>query len=309
MAVNEGGSMRWGAWVGYTLFAVLMFLAGLVLTFPLEQVVKRLVSRTAAETGWNIIAKGPALQPPFTLRFSRLGGQPPDGPALVLSDVNIRLRPMGLKDDLLILDHTAKGYGGRLTGHLEVEGPATEPGYKWEGALERVDLAKLPLKISELTTEPWAEGMTVAGRFSADGGAGWRADQVMRGNGELNLSLDDLVIQAPKTPMGKMSLPVGTVTGRVGWQRGRIDITDLVLEGDLLQARGSGRIMLGTTPRQTRLDLRLTGQLGGAFPMRELVIGMLKTKGKAVTITLKGDMANPVLYVNGKTLNRLMLGR
>ncbi len=309
MAANEGKSVRWGALIGYTLFAVLVFLAGLVATFPVERVSQLVAARVTKQTGWKLTLKGAALGLPSTLRFDRVATEPPAGPALALNDVALRVDLMQLKRQVIAVDHEATGYGGTLKGHLEVAGPKDEPAYQWQGKLARIDLARLPLPPPGVPLAPWAEGLTVAGTLSSNGAIGWRSNQVLRGNGELDLEAQDIVIVAPTTPMGKMTLPVGQLTGRIKWQRGRLDVTDLILDGDLVQARGNGRIMMGPTPRQTRLDLRLSGELGSAFPMRELVSGLLQTKDKPVTITIRGNMANPQLYINGKTINRLMLGR
>jgi len=158
-------------------------------------------------------------------------------------------------------------------------------------------------------SQPALEGMSLTGEVSADGAMGWRGDRPLRGNGELSVQIADLVVALAKSPLGALNLPLGHVDGTFTWQRGRIEVVNLSVDGDVVNARGSGRIIVGSTPRNTRLDLRLKGDLGNAFPMADVVKALLKTKGKPVTISLKGTMEVPVLYINGRTLDRLMLGR
>jgi type II secretion system protein N len=301
--------VRWLALIGYVLFAMVTFVAALVVTFPMERLAKQAADLVSSRSDWKVAVAGAGWAPPTGLRLNQIVATPPQGGPLMVEDVLLRLYPKRLKQGKLALDHELGIYGGLFTGHLVVQGPKTEPGYEWKGAISGAKLDRVPLPPPGVPPAPWSEGLALAGLISADGAMGWRGGQVLRGNGELNIQLADLVIELAKTPIGALTLPIGQVDGRFKWQRGRVDVTDLRIQGDLVQARGSGRLIVGNSPRNTRIDLRLTGDLGDQFPMAEVLGPLLKTGGKPVTITLKGTVAAPVLYINGKTLDRLMLGR
>ena len=70
----------------------------------------------------------------------------------------------------------------------------------------------------------------------------------------------------------------------------------------------AGLVLLGRSPEVSRLDLRFTGTLEPGFPMRDLVTQFLNLKDARVTITIKGTVARPLLFVNGKSVDRLLQG-
>ncbi|MBI5135833.1 MAG: type II secretion system protein GspN [Nitrospirae bacterium] len=306
--IQRAGRVRWGALAGYVLFGVAMFAVGLVVTFPLERVLGQLTAQVSAQTGWRVALGSARWQPPTGLRLGALTGTPPGGPALRLDRVALQVDPMRLKSGVLALDHVVKGYGATATGHLEVRGPQAEPGFEWKGAVKGLDLARMPLPPPGVPMAPWAAGMTMAGRMALEGAAGWRANQFLRGNGEATLQVTGLSVNLPTTALGVLELPLGEVSGEAKWQRGRVDLTGLTVNGELGHAEGSGRILMGTTAQTTRIDLRFNAELGAGFPMRDIVAGMVGGADKPVAIGVKGTLANPVMYVNGRPLSRFMMG-
>jgi hypothetical protein len=42
--------------------------------------------------------------------------------------------------------------------------------------------------------------------------------------------------------------------------------------------------------------------------MRQMVMSMLKLTEEDVTITIKGTLARPLLYVNGRSVDRILAG-
>jgi len=301
--------LGWLALVGYVGFALVVFVCALVLIFPIERVAQQAATMASAQLGWKISLDGTRLALPFGVHADWVGAEPPIGSGVRVTDVNVSVDPRRLKGGVVSLDHQINVYDGQFDGHLEVTGPKTEPGYEWKGSLIGGRLSRLPMPPPGMAPEAWADGVALSGDVSADGAVGWRGNQPLRGNGELSVKVDTLVVDLAKSPLGALALPIGQVDGHFKWKRGRIDVIDLNVVGDVVQARGSGRIIVGSTPGNTRIDLRLKGELGSAFPMADVVKSLLKTKGKPVTISLKGTMAAPVLYINGKTLDRLMLGR
>jgi len=299
---------RWAAVVGYVLFGVAVFVIALAATFPMEPVVGRLTALASARTGWAIQVQDPRWVFPSSLAARGLSGTGPNGEVVSLGDVRLDLSPWRLKDGTVVVDHDVTAYGGRATGHLEVEDAFKAPGYRWRGDVKGVGLDRLPPPPPKVNLAPWARGYKLEGRLDLDGSAGWRGDDPARGQGEGKVDISGLSLTLPKTPMGELVLPFGEVNGQARWQRGRVEVSDLTIEGDLVRGQGSGLVLLGRTPEVSRLDLRFNGTLEPGFPMRDLVTSFLNLKDARVTLTIKGTVARPLLFVNGKSVDRLLQG-
>jgi type II secretion system protein N len=306
MAAN--GGIRWGRVAAYAAFGLAVFVAAFVATFPAGQVVQRLAAVAERHTGWTVQAEGTRWAFPAGIAVARLNGTAPSGAEVALERVNVRLAPFKLRDGTLALDHDLRGYGGRATGHLDVEDAFSEPAFLWRGEVKGLALAELPPPPPDVPMAPWARGYTLDGRLDLTASAGWRGDDAARGQGKADVELTGLSVVLPRTPLGSMTLPFGQVRGEAQWQRGRVELSSLTIEGDLVRGRGSGMVLLGRTPQVTRVDLRFTGTLEAGFPMREMVTALLNLQGDEVTITLKGTLARPLLFVNGKSVDRLLAG-
>lgn len=303
-----GQGRKWLAWAGYTLFGLAVFVAGMVVTFPVQVVADRLGAQVAERTGWQVAFRGGGWMPLTGVRFDEVTATPPAGRPIEVSDVRLKGAPTRLLEGVLFLHHDARVYGGRVVGQLEVEGRGPEAAYTWDGHVRDVDLSTLPFPPPGVRMAPWAKDMALAGDGAMDVRTGWRAHEPARGNGTMTVELDRLGVSVPNSPLGRLALPIGRATARLNWQRGNVDVEDLVITGDVLQGSGGGRVRLGATPQASHLDLRFTGAMGSAFPMREMVEGILNSQGSSVTISIRGSLASPILYVNGKPLHRLMTG-
>lgn len=308
MAAAPGRGRRIAALAGYAAFAVVVFLAALVATFPVGQVTGRVTALIEARTGWHVEVVGARWLLPAGLGARAVTGTGPHGEQVALGDVRLQMAPWKLKDGTVAVDHDIHAYGGRATGHLDVEPPAGDPGYRWKGEIKGLALDALPPPPPEMRVATWAQGFRLAGTLDMTAEAGWRAAEPIRGQGTVDLTLSGFAITLPKSPLGELKLPFGEVTGQARWQRGRVEVSDLSIDGDLVHGRGSGLVLAGRTPEVSRLDLRFTGTLGEAFPMRQMVVGMLKLQGDEVTITVKGTLSRPLLYVNGRSVDRILAG-
>jgi type II secretion system protein N len=308
MARAGGGALKWATVTAYVVFGLLVFVVALALTFPLEPAVGRLTALAAARTGWTVDVAGPRLTFPPGLAAREVTGTGPKGQQVALDAVRVRLAPWGLKDGAVVVDHDVDGYGGHASGRLEVEDAFQVPGYRWRGQVRGVALEKLPPPPPDVPVAPWAQGYKVSGSLDLDAKAGWRGDDFARGEGDGSLTLTGLTVVLPRTPAGALTLPFGDVRGQARWQRGRLEVQEMTIECDLVRGRGSGQVMLGRTPQVSRLDLRFTGTLEGGFPMRDMVVAVLNLKDGQVTITVKGTVARPLVFVNGKPVDRLLAG-
>lgn len=298
----------WGRLIGYVLFAVVVFVVALAATFPVQQVMQRVAAEAAERSGWELTVKGGVWDPPTGLYFDALSGTPPGGEPLTVRDVHLKFAPLRLKDRVLAVDHDLSGLGGRLSGHLEMGDDGDGRVGSWNGTLDGLALDRLPRFPAAVSKSPWVRDYSLDGVLSGDARAAWRDNQFARGNGETGFTIKGLQVNLPKAPVGALNLPLGDLTVQADWQRGRVELSEVTLTGSVVEGSGSGRILLGRTPQLTRVDLRFSGTLGQAFPMRGMVVGLLKSGEAPVTITVKGSLANPMLYINGKTVDRLLVG-
>jgi len=308
MAASTGRGRRIAGIAGYAAFALVVFLAALVATFPVGEVTGRLTALAESRTGWHVDVKAPRWLLPAGIAARGVTGTGPHGERVALDDVRLKVAPWALKDGTVAVDHDIRAYGGRATGHLDVEPPVNDPGYRWKGEIRALSLDALPPPPPELPVADWAKDFRLTGRLDLTAEAGWRAAEPIRGQGNVDVNLSGFAVTLPKSMLGERALAFGEVTGKARWQRGRVEVSDLTIEGDVVRGRGSGLVLAGRTPEASRLDLRFTGTLGDAFPMREMVVGMLKLTGEDVTITIKGTLARPLLYVNGRSVDRILTG-
>ncbi len=301
--------LPWGTYLAYTAYTVLIFCVGLVLTFPMDKVAERLVATAGERTGWHFEVVGADWMPLTGLKMDALIGTPPGGEPMLVQDVRLGVAAGKLRQGTLLLDHRANLFGGDLSGLLEATDLKKSAAYTWSGQVNQLNLAELPAPPKTTPLGVWMDGATLEGKVDASGQAGWRRNELLRGNGDMTIGADGLVIHLARSPLGAINLPLGDIDARLTWQRGRVEVQSLTIQGKVVKGEGSGRIVVGRTAAVSRLDLRFTGTLEESFPMRDIVAGMLKSKGEPVTISLRGTLANPILYVNGKTINQLMAGR
>lgn len=294
---------------GYALYALAVFAVGLLVTFPVQEVAGRVAVLAADRTGWQFKVDGVRWVPPTELRVATLEASPPKGDVVRLSDARLDFSPMRLREGVIAVRHDMALYGGRLSGYLDVEGRGRNAGYTWEGFVKEMDLSRVPLTAPGKKAAQWVDGLVVAGKASAEGAAAWRGEEFMRGVGRATINANGFSMTGLKSRLGAIDLPLGDIEGKVSWQRRSLDVESLIVKGEVLSGEGAGRITLGSSPLTTRLDLRIQATLGEKFPLRELVLGMAGAReGEALTIAVRGSLANPAVYMNGKPMN-MMQGR
>ncbi|MDH5526919.1 MAG: type II secretion system protein GspN [Nitrospirota bacterium] len=305
----QGKAMKVVAVSAYVVYGVLVFAIALMVTFPVQEVAGRVAMLAADRTGWQFKVDGVRWVPPAELRVANLEASPPKGDPLRLADARLEFSPMRLREGVIAVRHDMSLYGGRLSGYMDVEGRGRDAGYTWEGFVREMDLSQVPLSAPGKAPAKWADGLLVTGKGSAEGAAAWRGEEWMRGVGRATLTANGLNLTGLKTQLGAMDLPLGDIEGKISWQRRSLDVESLVVKGDILSGEGAGRITMGSSPLTTRLDLRIQATLGDKFPMREIALGMAGAReGDPITIAVRGSLATPAVYMNGKPMN-MMQGR
>ena len=76
---KRDGRMRWTAVLAYTVYGVLVFLLGLVLTFPVGEVLGRLTDLAEARSGWRLEVRDSGWAFPTGLSAGTLNGTGPKG--------------------------------------------------------------------------------------------------------------------------------------------------------------------------------------------------------------------------------------
>jgi len=305
--VAKDKAMKIVGFAAYVLFAVLVFLLGLVITFPVQEVAQRVTALASDRTGWQFQVHGVRWVPLAELRMARLDATPPKGAPVRVERVSLNFAPMRLREGVISVQHDMQLYGGGLAGHLDVEGQGVNAAYTWSGKWQGLDLSTVPLTAPGATPGGWVGGMTVTGRSNLDGSAAWRGQEVLRGNGRATVDAHNLLLKDLLTPLGKLNLPLGEVQAKIAWQRGRLDVESLTMDGDLLKGEGSGRITVGSTSLTTRLDMKFQATLGPAFPMRDVVRAMVKAGDGPVSVAIRGPIESPSVYINNVALDQLML--
>lgn len=277
---------------GWGLYTLLCFGIFLFLTFPVDILLQRVIASATrgtplhvryaqGELNWHgagvvhdmTIKRTDANLPPFKL--NRLTVQP--------SWLGL------LFGHPLPLSFQADVYGGTISGTVE---QSTE-GLRTNLVVQRVDLALFPLPSS-------GKPERLKGFLTGSGDVRGDLSQVLSLKGTLNLDLSEGALQAGA--LGKVPIPpFQSFRGqlRTVLRDGRLNISDLVLTGDGIEARMQGALTLSTPLPRSGLDLQLTTKTTGSPPPPLVALLSLlpvspNTPGERHA-TIRGSLAAPVM--------------
>jgi type II secretion system protein N len=243
-------------WLFYTLVCFVLFL---LLTFPSDLLLRRVVASVArnakvqvryAEGDWTW-GRG------WVLRDLTLVNSATGLPSLQLARLTVRPSLVGLVyGQPLPLTFSANLYGGTVDGTVQQEA---------NGFAVRFNLCRLALEQWPLPA-PWGQGR-VAGNLTANGTLQGNLAHLASLQGTLALTLSDGAVRAgtiawlPLPALQAVQAHVrATLTG------GRLEIAELKLSADGVEAQMQGGIALRTPLLWSVLDLQLTTRVTGTLP-------------------------------------------
>jgi len=288
--------------LGYTLFAVGAFLFFLYWTFPIESLERLAFKRVEADSGCRIKIAQRHLTLPLGLSGSGIAASCPrkilgvaNGTGRVdlkIAALDLRLAPLPLllKKEVQVAFRAALG-GGTLSGDLVMM--RSEEGIvigiqSIEG--KQVDLAEL--------------GLGAAGRLSLKGDGTWLEKDVLKGSGQLHLTVEN----GRLSEIGGWTLPLGELSfskaeAQLSWKDGRIDFDPFSLQGQMADLQGERGNLLLRRPFDASL-LTLSFQATPKGTIKEMA--MLFVQGyngrDPLNIRINGALRNIQLSVNGRSV-------
>jgi type II secretion system protein N len=244
------------SWLWYSLGCFVVFF---VLTFPSGLLLQRLSDSLTQGTGVQIryaqgalTWRGGCVLRDVTIETAALRATP-----VQLTRLSVQPALSGLflgQPFPLVL--TADLYGGTLTGSLWRQG--IEHGVHF--ALHQLVLGLLPLPA------PWGQGR-VTGQVTADGDIQGNLTEFSSLQGAVSVALDKGILQAGT--IGKIPLPdlrMFRIQLRVRLTEGRLEISELALDTEGVEAHVRGVVSVRTPFSRSGLDLQLIARVTGSPP-------------------------------------------
>lgn len=287
---------RWtrlsSARMGWGVYTLLCFAVFLFLTFPVDVVLQRVISSVTRGTPVHIHYSqgeltwyGAAL-----VRDVRVEQRGASLPPLRVSRLLVHPSWLGLLwGSPFPLAFQADLYGGTINGTAE----HSPNGVKTTLTARRMNLALLPIPGAEKSGG--LKGiLTGSGEVSGD------FSQIFSLQGALELNVSEGSLQPGA--LGQLPVPpLQSVRGnlRANLRDGRVNITDVTLMVDGIEARAQGALVLSTPLPRSGLDLQLTTKVvGPAPPALTALVSLLpispNTPGER-RATISGSLAAPVM--------------
>jgi type II secretion system protein N len=252
---------------GYVAWFNLMFVIGVYLTFPLDDLKPQIVAMiedalgkgkqgqygvdpkielgSLSLSGFGVSAERVALQ---------LGSRDPEpGPTLDIDELSIGVRPWTLLSSARSVVVDADLYDGSISGVVSVDEKGAV--HSADVEVDDVDLGKVPMVLA-------ATGLPMTGKLNADIDLDLGATPEKDGEGNIKLNITALSI-GPGSPkaaaaFGGFALPqveLGTLSGEIPVKQGRGELTGVKLDGKDLQLELGGSVAFKGRFGSSRLDL------------------------------------------------------
>jgi len=268
------------------LCVLLLFISipiGFVLGFPTDVLRERLTQELSTQTGLAVSSESLDIGLPAKVQFD-LSIDPNHPLILPLTFDQLQVAPVW--SSLFSSARTASLQGQFSGGDFDLQVGADD---HLQLEIDGVRLAPL-----QKPTNPYRLDGRLKGQFD-----GQQISQPGKIDAIFTAEISDLVA----TGLEALSLPenmaLGTLTLEGKILGHRLTLERLLLSGDFAGLTGSGTIQLGATPRQSRLNLRVSATPGKSFPesLKSLIdISGVKPKADgSYQFRVVGTMAKPVL--------------
>ena len=281
---------RFGGWGLYT---ALCFLIGLLVTFPSEVVVRRLVWSMAQQTPLQVHYESGGLSFPGTVIFQGLEVKNATG----ARSVPLRFTELSLNPSLIgllwgrpfPLAIDAALYGGTLSGVLEYQADLFDMTF----ALRQLDLFRLPFP------DPWGQGR-LSGRMTTEGRLQGSGAQLNSLQGDVTLVVTDGKLQAGNVNGIRFpALDSISVRGEVSLSKGQVKVHALTVKTDGAEAQLNGTITLRQPLERSLLNVQLVAtKTGSPPPALATLISLMpvsKTTPGKRQVSVTGLLSAPVV--------------
>lgn len=277
---------------GWGLYTLLCFFVFLFLTFPADVVLQRVIISATREMPMRIRYGHGELTWHRSAVVRDVTIEPTDAnfPTLKLTQLSVHPSWLGLFFGRpLPLVFQADLYGGKIGGTVEQSAEV----FKTHLTVQRLNLSLLPV------LPPGGSG-AIKGFLTGSGEVNGNLSQIFSLKGALELNLSEGSLQAgalgkvPVPPLQSLQGTLRTVM-RDGW----LNIADLTLTGDGVEARLQGSLTLSTPLTRSGLDLQVTTKTVGSPPPTLMALVSLlpvspNTPGER-RATISGSVAAPVM--------------
>lgn len=245
--------------VGWLLYTLACFGLFLLLTFPADLLLRRVIVSATRESAVRVhYAEGDwSWGSGWVLQDLTIENPSTKGTALRLSRLTLRPSLIGLLyNQPLPLTFSADLYGGTVSGTVRQEAAGVDVQF----ALRRIGLDLLPFPA------PWGQGR-VTGSVAVDGELQGNPADIQSVRGTFTLTLTDGAL--PAGAVARLSLPaLQTIRAhvRAALAGGRLEVSELRLNADGAEAHAQGAVTLRAPLTRSVLDLQLTTRLTGSPP-------------------------------------------
>jgi len=269
----------------WALYAGLMVVVFVLLTFPYEQLQARVLAELSRTSGWTIAAEQWALAWPLGLEWRDVNLTAPGSSRVRVDRVKLSLLPISvLQGRPSVTARVESGEGpeggrGYVTGRGTLRGWSRPVLVRLTGTAERFDVGRLGL--------PGMKRGLLKGEF----------DQRWNESGEGQWQMEFTDVQLESVPVGPSIVPLvrfSSLKGRVQCREGLCRIESFSGAGPDGTLSGSGTLGPRRNPAvQSELALSVTVTVSPEFAQRASANGMaLASPGLSLTVNLRGPVSN-----------------
>lgn len=277
--------------IGYTLFAIILMLFFLYLTFPYEKLQKRILALLEEEISLTIKVEEGKFLFPFGVKWDGIHFFHHRSPGMELftaDGIKAELELIPLFKRIVELPLSVHAIGGEFNGRLSIEQREKEIQYLLEGKGSDLDLKRLNLQGMGLK-----EG--IEGILKGEISSGWTGRDFLRGEGFLYFESSDVRLKNIMSPIvGGFTLPeafFSKITGRINLKDGVGHFDNLLATGPEVEVSGSGNILLKEALPESLINLSFNLHLRGPLA------GNLQSKGP-LRLSVRGTLRRPLFYIN-----------
>ena len=284
------------AWLGYTLYGVILTLALLYVLFPsdaIREYVQENVQNLNPDMDFTIKKISPSIPFGMNLLETQVSLKDSPGKILFMADkTSIHPRIWSLLKGNYEFDVDCAAYDGELEGHILFKEAPFSPPFDTTFELEGIRLNQ-NAHLKNAFNFP-IEGI-LSGTVSYSGTGKFPGNN----KGEADIRLADCQVELTQPILSLTSVAFNEVSAKVNLERSRFNVKNVEFKGREMNGTMSGRVTLRNNIWQSRLDLRGTIEpfaellkgLGGAQDILKM-FGQQSNQGK-FSFVIRGTIQKP----------------